>query len=246
MQSDQGLLCLSIYSAVTIDSVKWAIKAQTRLHICAVWSGHLLPIYAIRANFPCCTSCLKIYHMFFFSYHPLGLYHHTEPREPLASRERFGNHSDDLHPQSRERTNSDPLRQRHKQQFLRMGSEPLSSSKTCGHSQDPLGASGSHDSRSCDQCVGHERSRLAEDKKTTDKMPHEASLSDDVDIVESGDFVVANIVPREADDKQDLESISSRGSVLQPSGASMLYTDSEDNRSMSNRSSNLGDSGYMG
>ena len=77
-------------------------------------------------------------------------------------------------------------------------------------------------------------------------MPHEASLSDDVDIVESGDFVVANIVPREADDKQDLESISSRGSVLQPSGASMLYTDSEDNRSMSNRSSNLGDSGYMG
>ena len=163
-----------------------------------------------------------------------------------ASRETDRNHSNVLPPESRERTNSDPLRQRLKQPLARMGSEPLGSAQTSGHSQDHTSLSKSFDLRS------HEGSRSGGERSQSnegviDKVPHEPGFSDKVDIVESGDFVVASIVSKDSDiDRHDTESISSRSSVLNPSGASLLYTDSEDNRSISNRSSNLGDSGYMG
>ena len=164
---------------------------------------------------------------------------YSKPPEVQTGSPTSGNHGDDLQPQTRERTNSDPLRQRNRQHLPRMGSEPTgSSSQTSGHSQDPLGASGTHDSRSYDQSAGHQRSKVPETPQT--------DSADDVDIVESGDFVVASLVSRGADDKHDIESVSSRGSVLQPSGANLLYTDSEDNRSISNRSGTLGDSGYIG
>lgn len=173
-----------------------------------------------------------------------GLYRHTSHApEVSSSREPHGHHSNDLLPEGRERTNSDPLRQKEKKQLMRMGSEPLDSAQTSRHSQDPSGLHKSFDLRS------HEGSRRGErstEGLIKDKVPHEPGFSEKLDIVESGDFVVASISSRDTDiDRQETESLSS-SSILHPSGADLLYTDSEDSRSMSNRSSNFGDSGYIG
>ena len=155
------------------------------------------------------------------------------------------NHSDDLHPETRDRTNSDPLKQKRKQSLTRMTSEPLSASQPSGSSLFKESRQVTGESRSQNQ-NNNERSRskdeVLKDDKTVTKVPHEPGFSDALDIVESGDFVIASVVGA----GPDTESLSSRSSVLHPSGASLLYTDSEDNRSISNRSSNLGDSGYMG
>lgn len=45
-------------------------------------------------------------------------------------------------------------------------------------------------------------------------------------------------------DRSDSLSMSSRGSSMYAGPQNLLYTDSEDNRSVSNRSSNMGDSGF--
>ena len=168
--------------------------------------------------------------------------------DTVARKDSSNNHSDDLHPEVRDRTNSDPLKQKRKSSLSRMTSEPLASSQPSGSSlfkeKDSRSVNG--ESRSQNQNRNNSSSRsqdaVLRDDKTVTKVPHEPGFSDALDIVESGDFVLTSI----ADAGPDTESLSSRSSVLHPSGASLLYTDSEDNRSISNRSSNLGDSGYMG
>ena len=56
MQSDQDILCLSTYTAISIDSLSRQWKALISLHKCAGWSGPSLSINCIRALFMHCTS----------------------------------------------------------------------------------------------------------------------------------------------------------------------------------------------
>ena len=135
----------------------------------------------------------------------------------------------------RERTSSDPLQQSpslKKKTLTRMTSLPGSSDLGLGLSS---ASSDLHPQRSPN---ASQRSLGADNN-----FPPEQTVleEEDYDLIESG----ANV--GDMDDHHtvsDTMSLSSRDSNQFPGQRNLLYTDSEDNRSASNRSSNMGDSGF--
>lgn len=137
----------------------------------------------------------------------------------------------DIVQEFRERTSSDPLQQNptvKKQTLSRMTSLPVGG-------EHGLGLSSQHD---------------LEPKRSPDVSQRSTghTLHKRTEVVEEEDYDL--VEPRgnmydmeERQTESETTSVSSRESSLLPGQRNLLYTDSEDNRSVSNRS-NMGDSGF--
>lgn len=132
----------------------------------------------------------------------------------------------------RERTSSDPLQQSptlKKKNLTRMKSLPVSGDLGLGHSS----------------ASNHDPSRSS----NTSQRPAGHSLPKQAVVTEEEDYEVVEARGNVYDFEERLQgsetaSLSSRESNLFPSQRNLLYTDSEDNRSASVRSNNMGDSGF--
>lgn len=130
----------------------------------------------------------------------------------------------------RDRTSSDPLQSPtiKKKSLTRMTSLPASSD---------LGVSPASDLHPQRSTGGSQRSTGA----NSQFPPKQTVIEEDYELIEQQDSVY-DLDRRRAG--SETLSVSSRDSSVFPGQRNLLYTDSEDNRSASNVSSNMGDSGF--
>jgi hypothetical protein len=130
----------------------------------------------------------------------------------------------------RERTSSDPLQQSpvlRKKTLTRMKSLPVSSDLGLGSSSTSSDTTAQRSPSASQRSFG---------ANSHFPLKQTALVEEDYDLIESGSMDDRHTV-------SDATSVSSRDSNLFPGQRNLMYSDSEDNRTASNRSSNLGDSG---
>lgn len=139
-------------------------------------------------------------------------------------------YQDDKPGEFRERTNSDPLQQKpslRKKGLTRMISLPVSpdSDSIVQPDLDPQRSLGTDMMLSAaGMKIPFPGIRIDEDQESFQESEGE--------------------IQRSGEDRSETTSVASRDSSLYPAHQNLLYTDSEDNRSVSNRSGNIGDSGF--